>query len=347
MRRFPAQQIPSGWYMVGWSSDFPRGESKPLSYFGAELVIYRRESGGLVVLDAHCRHMGAHLGYGGCVDGDSIRCPYHGWAWSADGFNSDIPYSSPEKMGNLKLKKWQVHEVDEIVLVYYSNDGRPPIYNPPKRMIRFDGETWAAQDATIKIWRDEPISPQYMAENAADAAHFKYVHRAAEIAGVSEFGADGGVFTARLDLTFGGHAARTWATPCGPVDGHIITEGWGLGLGWSRLQAFDDVIYLLGITPTSPYTADLRSTTWVARKRSDGSIMTEKIRDMWVAQQNAQVESDLRVWRHLSYVENAPWALSESSTMRVLRRWAKQFYPSETSAENLDRAAISEVVQSD
>ena len=28
MRDFPAQQIPSGWYMVGWSSDFPLGEPK-------------------------------------------------------------------------------------------------------------------------------------------------------------------------------------------------------------------------------------------------------------------------------------------------------------------------------
>jgi 3-ketosteroid 9alpha-monooxygenase subunit A len=341
MRAFPAQQIPSGWYMVGWSSDFALGKSKPLSYFGEDLVIYRGDSGNLIVLDAYCRHMGAHLGHGGCVEGDSIRCPYHGWVWAPDGANTEIPYSAPDKMGNLKLVKWRVHEVDEVVLVYFSNDGRPPIYDPPERMIRFDGETWPAQQATTKIWLDEPISPQYMAENAADAAHFKYVHRAAEIAEIGEFCAEGGVFKARLDLTFGGHAPSTWATPNGPVDGHIITENWGLGLGWSRLQAFDDVIYLLGITPTSPHTADMRATTWVARKRSDGSVLPEKTRDLWVAQQNSQVDSDLRVWRHLSYVEHAPWALSESKSMRVLRSWAKQFYPSETSAARVESTTIS------
>ena len=328
--------------MVGWSSEFPLGASKPLAYFGEELVIYRGASGALAVLDAYCRHMGAHLGYGGCVEGDSIRCPYHGWAWSADGANTDIPYSLPDKMGKLKLRKWLVHEVDDIVLVYYSSDGRAPVYEPPERMIRFDGATWPAQEATTKIWWNEPISPQYMAENAADAAHFKYVHRAAQIAEINEFGEEGGVFKARLDLTFGGDAPSTWATPEGPVDGQIITEGWGLGLGWSRLQAFDDVIYLLGITPTSPCSADLRSTTWVARKRRDGSIMSEKIRDLWVAQQNAQVEADLRIWRHMSYVDNAPFALSESSSMRTLRLWAKQFYPAETAAPaNRDSAAIS------
>ena len=329
MRAFPANVVPSGWYMIGWSSDFPVAEAKPLSYFGEELVAYRGESGELILLDAYCRHMGAHLGYGGCVKGDSISCPYHGWVWGPDGRNTEIPYSAPDKMGRLKIKKYQIHEVDEIVLAYYSNDGREPLYDPPERMIRFEGETWPVSEATTKVWLDQKISPQYMAENAADAAHFKYVHRAAEIASIAESTVDGGVFRARLDLTFGGHAETTWATPTGPVDGSIITENWGLGIGWSRLQGFDDVIYLMGITPTSPQTADMRSTTWVARKRADGSMMSEKVRDLWVAQQNGQVDADLNVWNHLSYIDKAPWAQSETSTMRVLRRWAKQFYPAE------------------
>jgi 3-ketosteroid 9alpha-monooxygenase subunit A len=338
MRNFPSDSIGSGWYMIGWSSDFPVGEAKPVSYFGQDLVAYRGLSGTLRVLDAYCGHMGAHLGHGGCVEGEQIRCPYHGWVWSSEGQNTEIPYSSPHKMGNLRLGSWQVREVDEIVLVYYSHDGAPPIYDPPERMIRFDGETWPVSSATTKIWLDQQISPQYMAENAADAAHFKYVHKAADIASIGEFAVDGGVFRARLDLRFGGHAETTWATPRGPVDGHIITENWGLGLGWSRLRGFDDVIYLMGITPTSPYTADMRATTWVARKRGDGSEMSEKVRDLWVAQQNHQVDSDLKIWNHLSYLERAPWAKSEGQPMRMLRGWTRQFY--ETAGETGEKAEV-------
>jgi phenylpropionate dioxygenase-like ring-hydroxylating dioxygenase large terminal subunit len=328
VRNFPSDHIGSGWYMIGWSDDFPvGGDPVPLSYFERDLVVYRGASGRLFVLDAYCRHMGAHLGHGGCVEGDQIRCPYHGWVWNgADGANTEIPYSSPDSMGNLRLGAWPVHEVDDIVLVYYSCDGAPPLYDPPERMIRFEGETWPVSAATTKIWRDQRISPQYMAENAADAAHFKYVHKAAEVANIGDFTADGGVFKAKLDLTFGGHAPTTWATPHGPVDGYILTENWGLGLGWSRLVGFDDVIYLLGITPTSPYTADMRSTTWIARKRGDGSDMSEKVRDLWVAQQNHQVDSDLVIWNTLSYVDHAPWARSERDPMRMLRTWTKQFY---------------------
>ena len=32
------------------------------------------------VVDAYCAHLGAHLAVGGRVEGDCIRCPFHGWA---------------------------------------------------------------------------------------------------------------------------------------------------------------------------------------------------------------------------------------------------------------------------
>jgi 3-ketosteroid 9alpha-monooxygenase subunit A len=123
MREFPSEHIAEGWYQIGWSSDFPIAEAKPLQYFNEDLVAYRGESGELHVLDAYCRHMGAHLGHGGWVEADCIRCPYHGWVWDADGRNIEIPYSKPDNMGNLRLTHWPVRELDGIALVYYSRDG--------------------------------------------------------------------------------------------------------------------------------------------------------------------------------------------------------------------------------
>ena len=53
----------TGWFMVGWSPEFPIGEVRPLRYFGEDPVAYRDESGKLHVLEAHCKHLGAHLGH--------------------------------------------------------------------------------------------------------------------------------------------------------------------------------------------------------------------------------------------------------------------------------------------
>ena len=47
----------------------------------------------MAVLDAYCQHLGGHLGVGGTVVGDEIKCPWHAWQWRQDGTNSLIPYS--------------------------------------------------------------------------------------------------------------------------------------------------------------------------------------------------------------------------------------------------------------
>jgi 3-ketosteroid 9alpha-monooxygenase subunit A len=39
----------TGWFMIGWSLEFPVGEVRPLRYFGEELVAYRDEAGELPV----------------------------------------------------------------------------------------------------------------------------------------------------------------------------------------------------------------------------------------------------------------------------------------------------------
>ena len=46
------------------------------------------------VLDAFCPHMGAHLGFGGEVVGNSIKCPFHGWSFDREGKCQRIPYTS-------------------------------------------------------------------------------------------------------------------------------------------------------------------------------------------------------------------------------------------------------------
>ena len=61
-----------GWYPAMLSSDLAVGEVKPLRYFSTDLVIWRGEDGNVRMLDAYCRHLGAHMGYGGRVEGNNL-----------------------------------------------------------------------------------------------------------------------------------------------------------------------------------------------------------------------------------------------------------------------------------
>jgi len=41
----------------------------------------------VAVMNAYCQHLGGHIGVGGSVVGDEVKCPWHAWQWRADGTN--------------------------------------------------------------------------------------------------------------------------------------------------------------------------------------------------------------------------------------------------------------------
>src|SRR5262249_34438626 len=114
--RFPFSPYPSGWFRVGVSRDIKPGQIKPLRYFGRDLALFRAEDGAARVLEAHCPHLGAHLGHGGRVIGDSVQCPFHGWRWNGEGQCETIPYSQ-KIPPNATLRRWPVKEVNGLIMV--------------------------------------------------------------------------------------------------------------------------------------------------------------------------------------------------------------------------------------
>ena len=55
--------FPFGWYPVMLASDLAVGEVKPLRYFSTDLAIWRGEDGQVRMVDAYCKHLGAHMGH--------------------------------------------------------------------------------------------------------------------------------------------------------------------------------------------------------------------------------------------------------------------------------------------
>ena len=91
---------PRGWFMVARSEEIG---TTPVAarFFGEDVVLYRGgQSGKVFMLEAYCPHMGTHLARnttsyvvkdGEHVQGDNIRCPYHGWRFGPDGRVNQIP----------------------------------------------------------------------------------------------------------------------------------------------------------------------------------------------------------------------------------------------------------------
>src|SRR5689334_9511708 len=123
--RFPFTSFPNGWFRVAKSSDLTVGTVQTLRYFGRELVAFRTEDGKASVLDAHCPHVGAHLGHGGKVIGKTLQCPFHGWRFEGDGTCAGIPYCD-KIPASARTRSWPVEEVNGLIMVYHDPSGAPP-----------------------------------------------------------------------------------------------------------------------------------------------------------------------------------------------------------------------------
>src|SRR4051794_10904570 len=66
------------WQPIAVASEIEPGRALPLRMLGEDFTIYRGEGGTPHVVAFRCAHRGTQLSTG-WVEGDEIRCFYHGW----------------------------------------------------------------------------------------------------------------------------------------------------------------------------------------------------------------------------------------------------------------------------
>lgn len=130
MPKYPSLPNPDGWFAVCFSTELQPGTVLSRTLLDQEVVVFRTASGELSMLDAHCPHMGAHLGHGGRVEGEAIRCPFHGFRFAPDGRCVSTPYETkiPPKC---VIRRWHVCERNGVILAWWQRRGRPPSFGIP------------------------------------------------------------------------------------------------------------------------------------------------------------------------------------------------------------------------
>ena len=131
--RYYTPGIPMGWFQVEYTDQLKVGDVKPLKYFGKDLVLYRTESGEAVLLDAHCPHLGAHLGHGGKVKGENIECPFHAWQFSTEGKCVNVPYAKHQPR-KAEIPCWHVKVVAGLVMAWHEPNGAAPMWEIPSEI---------------------------------------------------------------------------------------------------------------------------------------------------------------------------------------------------------------------
>jgi 5,5'-dehydrodivanillate O-demethylase len=154
------------WQVVGRSVDLPVGKAKPIKIMSVDYTLYRGASGVAHVVDLLCAHRGAQLS-AGWVEGDEIRCPYHGWKFGADGVCTERPGELGRSGGGMKVGAYPTNEFLGLIYAYFG-EGEPPAF-PPYPAFEGEGvnETYGAVFGCnyFQGW-----------ENDWDLYHARYTH---------------------------------------------------------------------------------------------------------------------------------------------------------------------------
>jgi nitrite reductase/ring-hydroxylating ferredoxin subunit len=305
----PLTGYPTGWFVVCFSDEIGPRAAVPLQYFGEPLAAYRGEDGRVRVLEAHCSHMGAHLGVGGRVVGNTLACPFHGWRYCEDGGCVEIPYAT-KIPPHARQRTWTVRELNGVVLLHYDRHGAPPAFEIPP-IAEYGSDEWLPWSTFRYHIRTHP---REIVDNLADRAHFAFVHN-----------------TELDEFDFGVEGHRAWQKvrgrallPDGGVDKFASTTTYhGPGYLLMRMDGALQNYMLLAHTPVDEQALDLRLA--VTLKIVGDRARTEGYVGHYLANLKAGFEDDIRIWEHKVY-RDPPLLCDGDGPIGKLRRWYRQFY---------------------
>ena len=306
--RFPFTPYPRGWFQVLYSDELAPGAVLPISCFGQPLVLFRSAAGVAHVLDAHCPHLGAHLGYGGRVEGEQLECPFHHWRLDGQGRCVGIP-GTDKIPPNAAIHAWAVQEINGLILVHHGPEAEPAWRIPA--LTEYGSQQWTPY--VKRRWRIRTHA-QEISENIVDGAHFRYVHRTLSLP-KTQFESSGPVFrTASRMLQ---------PTPRGPVDGLIAGEAHGLGYWAIRFTGIVDLLLISAATPVDDEHVELRLTFTVRRGETETS--NDRVGNALIAEVCRQVDEDVPIWENKIY-RTKPLFTEGDGSISALRNWSKQFF---------------------
>jgi 5,5'-dehydrodivanillate O-demethylase len=155
------------WQPLFVGADLPAGRAKPVRVMSEDFTVYRGESGAAQVLAPRCAHRGTQLSTG-WVEGDALRCFYHGWKYGPTGQCVEAPAEREGFSASVQVRSYPTQEYLGLIFAYLG-DGEPPPF-PRYRDLEDEGVLDSRQ-----YIRDCNYFNNI--ENQVDPVHVAFAHR--------------------------------------------------------------------------------------------------------------------------------------------------------------------------
>ena len=160
MRRF--------WQPIYHGVDLKIGRPVPLRIMSENFTLYRGETGEVFLVAARCPHRGMQLS-AGWVEGNALRCFYHGWKYESDGRCSEHPADESRFCDKISIRTWPTHEYLGLIFAYLG-DGKSAQFPLYPEFERFAG--FLETDSYFRR-----CNYFQNIDNALDMSHVGFAHR--------------------------------------------------------------------------------------------------------------------------------------------------------------------------
>ncbi|MCB9033648.1 MAG: Rieske (2Fe-2S) protein [Chitinophagales bacterium] len=326
-KKIPLKPFPNGWYVVALSEELKQGEIITRQFVGKEIVIYRTESGKAVVAEAYCPHMGGHFGYGGTVEGETIKCPFHHFCFNHEGNCTKTGYDS-KPSSKLKLPIFPSDEKNNLILAWFDEKGNAPSFETP---------TIAMNGWTDFLFAEYDLNshPQETSENSVDIGHFGIVHGYKDVATISEMSHNGPYLQAKYGMTRIGDFLFKQTDIRTEFNVHV--HGLGYSFVQTMVSPFEiETRHLVLSTPTAAGKIKLRIGAAIKNIAHPSKItpllsllpkplVTKIIHKNTFKGYCHDVSQDFKIWQNKIYID-PPLLAKGDGPVAQYRMYAHQFY---------------------
>ena len=158
------------WQPVFRAQDLASGRVVPVQIMSEKFSLFRGERGTPYLLAPRCAHRGAPM-FVGLVEGECLRCMYHGWKYDGSGQCVELPGEDESSSRKVKIRSYPTYEYLGLIFAYLGEGKAPSFRRYPDLE-----EPGVLEACTPEYW---PCNYFNRLDNACDMAHVAFTHHEA------------------------------------------------------------------------------------------------------------------------------------------------------------------------
>jgi len=163
------QHLRNCWYQAGWSTEIANDGQLVRTILDIPIMMFRKIDGTLAALHDRCPHRFAPLS-AGLLNGDTVRCGYHGLAFAGDGTCAHNPHGPITSA--MRVRSFPVVERHRAIWLWF---GEAELADPDRIPdLSFIDET--PETARITFSMPTAANYQLLTDNVMDLSHLDYLH---------------------------------------------------------------------------------------------------------------------------------------------------------------------------